>query len=550
MHHVNFRALSGIVFLFLLAASACKRTDNPLRHIPGDSHFVASIHLDQLGQKMRFNETKGQLGLGMLGGILQMQGIPNFIDDRTVTGIDFRQAMYVFSQLDDEDGMYVAVMLRLDSKKRMQEFLEKVDKGMTFRDEDGFTYGISNNLLVGWKGKVAYVIPGKEASEAGPGRLKRFFALDKKESMAANDRVKEALSSGHDMAVWYHSDRLTEFLSEKIKAPTTRALGSEVAMAVNFSKGKAVADFTMWGNEEQMGAWQMMAGKGIPDELLLGLPDGPYPAVLALNMDMASLPEVMEMTGLKELAQNDTTGSHHEAMAFIRMGSEAFTGQALMAFLGVDSTQVTQKTPTGYADIIAEMDMDDMPDDWEDNFIPEDRTRKRFLGYIAFGIRDREKLNVLLDSMMAKDVLLPREGHYVMATADSPRLYLTERAGYLTTDPVIWFGFERPEGPPAGKLDQEVRKLADEQMAFGRVEMALIADIMKQNREGEDEGLSSKVLEYMEAIHRLELHSYAPENGSIRSQAIMLMHDQDTNSLEVMMTGLVQTLLPLFGMSR
>ena len=98
MRFLTHHFVLSILLVAAFSAASCKRTDNALRHIPGDSHFVASIYMDQLGQKMRFNETKGKLGLGMVGGILQMQGIPNFINDRTVTGIDFTQPMYVFSQ--------------------------------------------------------------------------------------------------------------------------------------------------------------------------------------------------------------------------------------------------------------------------------------------------------------------------------------------------------------------------------------------------------------------------------------------------------------------
>lgn len=517
---------------FTLLISSCKKeTSTALDYIPADSDMVLTINVGQLSDKMNFNEIKNSTGLGFIGGLLQMQGIPNFIADRSVTGVDFDNNFYLFFNLENPDEPQGGIAFQIAKEETFLEFVNKAGKNISIEEGDGFSYLNAGDGLLGWKDGVGLLLMEKLDAESPADILGKHFSLPRDESMQASDQAAALTSGAHDISMMLKPAGLQAAAAQE---GVQVNLGEDVVFinTLDFKPGEIVSTGVMNASKETMEQYRQLIQPTFNAELLTGLPEADYPAFFAMRMDGPGFDEFLSSTGLYAAMAKDADQEVLTNLKVLRNLSQALTGEL---FVGLSGMEVSEKG----------VDLEDAMALNKDLYIESDALGHQVepIWSLVAGVQDEAAVVIFLDQLVADTILSRQEGYYAGVAGENPGIIvLRNQALYMTTyDPYF---DALIEGRTAGAPQAVVAQLAeypfygkvDGAQLYSSVESALAAG-------GADLEMLQQLKGLMETMEVAELLSYPPTDTEWKSVATIKMKDKKKNALEVATASIVKSIM-------
>lgn len=532
MQRLSTFLLAVIVVAILITSCKKEPATSALDYIPANSDMVLTMNMGQLSEKMNFNEIKNSTGLGFIGGLLSMQGIPNFIADRSVTGVDFDNNFYLFFNMENPDEPQGGVVFQIAEEAKFLEFVNKVGKNITVEEGDGFSYLNAGDGLLGWKDGVGLLLMEELDTESPATILGKHFSLPREESMQASEQASALTSGAHDISMMLRPAGLQQAAAND---GVTFDLGEDVVFlnTMDFSKGEITSTGIMTASEETMARYKEMVKPSFNTDLLSGLPKADYPAFFAMRMDGAGLDSFLESTGLYEAAAKDADEEMLTNLKIVRDLSNAMTGELFIGFSGLEATEkdVTEDAMAMEDDYYMESEDDEL------QYEP--------IWSMVAGVKDEAAVTVFLDKMVADTQLVKHDGYYAGIEGENPGIIvLRNNALYITTydnyfDAMI-------EGSTEGAAESVVEKLSsyplyamvNGEQLFTSIESALAMG-------GADEGILKQLKGLMGTMEIAEMISYEPTDTEWKSVATIRMKEKDKNALEVVTASMVKSIMDM-----
>ncbi len=523
----------GAVALVLVFTGCKKEPPSALDYIPASSDMVLTMNMGQMSDKMNFNAIKNSTGLGFIGGLLQMQGIPNFIADRSVTGVDFEKNFYLFLDMDESNEPQGGVVFTIADRETFLTFIDKVGKNIAIQEGDGFSYLSAGDGVLGWKGNIGLLLMEEAIDESPSALLGQYFALPKDESIQTSEQADALVSGAHDISMVL---RLADFQKAAAEEGVTFDIGEDAVFlsAMDFKEGEMVATGELMASKETMDQYRQLVGGSFQSDLLSSLPTDDFPAYFAMRMDGPGFDQFFETTGLYEVMARDADTEDLSNLKMMRDLSNALTGELFVGLNGMDVNQ--QGT-----------DMEDAMALNKDLYLESEALGVEYepRWVLAAGIADRDKLIGQLDNWVADTLLEKREGYYSGLQGPNPGIIvLRDNILYITTydsyfEPLI-------HGTRTSDLAHVADKLADYPMYVmvnGPALYSSVADAMEEG--GADSEVLRQVKTFMESVEKMEMISYEPTDTKWKSVMTLQMKNKDKNALEVMTANIVQSIMDM-----
>lgn len=525
--HLLLAALAGVILF-----SSCKKEPegSSLRYIPADSDVVLTVNMGQLSSKMNFNEIKNSSGLGFIGGLLAMQGIPNFIADRSVTGVDFDQHFHLFFDMEDRDTPKGGVAFQLADTDVFTSFIQQVGKNISVENGDGFSYLNAGDALLGWKGSAGLLLM-EELTEEGPSAiLDQYFNLPAEKSMQAAAEMSTIASGSHDIAMMLKPAGL-----QKVAAAegVTFDLGDDVVFinTMEFKEGEIVSTGVMTGSKATLNRYRQMIQPTFNTDLLEGLPPATYPAYFTMRMDGAGFDDFLSSTGLYELIAQEEDDDMLAGMALFRELSSALTGELFVGFSGIETLDIDSTAVASLSDTYP------MEEDFPIQVTPK--------WSMVMGVADQSAITAFLDQLVVDSVLRAEEGYYVGLEGDQPGIIVLRNGGmYLTTyGPYFEALINGNTAEAPTYIVDNLKKYPfyasiDGNHLYASMEKALAGS-------GIDLGVLEQVEGAMETMEKATLLSYPPTDTEWKSEIRITMKNQEKNALEVVTASAIKSIMDL-----
>lgn len=525
--HLLLAVLAGVILF-----SSCKKEPeaNTLRYIPADSDIVLSMNMGQLSNKMNFNEIKNSSGLGFIGGLLAMQGIPNFIADRSVTGIDFDQHFHLFFDMEDRDTPKGGVAFQLADTDVFTSFIQQVGKNISIENSNGFSYLNAGDALLGWKGSAGLLLM-EELKEEGPSAvLAQYFNLPAEKSMQASAEMSAIAAGSHDIAMMLKPAGLQRVAAAE---GVTFDLGDDVVFVntMEFKEGEIVSTGIMTGSKATMDRYRQMIQPGFNSDLLAGLPPADYPAYFAMRMDGEGFDDFLSSTGLYELAAENEDEDMLAGIDLFRSLSTALTGELFVGFSGIETLDIDSTAVASFSDTYP------MEEDFPVQVTPK--------WSMVMGVADQAAVTDFLDLLVEDNVLRAEEGYYMGLEGDQPgMIVLRNDAMYLTTyEPYFAPLLNGNTAEAPAYIVDNLEKYPfyasiDGAHLYASMETALAGT-------GIDLGILEQVKGAMEAMEAATFVSFPPTDTEWKSEIRITMKNQEKNALEVVTASAIKSIMDM-----
>lgn len=494
--------------------SGCTSKKNPaINHIPANAAMVVSMDIDRLSEKSDFNSIKDNFIFKMLGMMLTQKNIPDFIQDRSVTGIDFKQEIYAAILNDKEESTNVLLLIPLKDEDKLIELLEKVDDEIKFVDQDGIRMAAKDKVLVGVKDKLAIALIAEDLdTEDGYASLKSSFDLQPEDELeAGSDGFRAFMDQKNDVGLWINMAGINwDKLKKHSKMPFNPAetFNMNLQVSLNFEDGYIHAHTESFANDSSL-YWMKNMMKNDFDESLYGYLSNPAPLAVAR---MSLNPEVLYEL-LNRLTVLDSMEAHSGmSKENLKNIFGAFTGDILFSFDGFIANSETGPDSDKPALLLA-MGIKD-----SGGFL---QNIKKNLTVSFMAGNDSAKSNHLMDSVYRMMVLQPNA--WIMVS--NP-----DRKASMESD-----GFH-----PEGHLDLEIKEEFKDNQGAVLVDFQALQKVLSAIPNEND---SQKWLDALKALDRLVI--YQNQDGDFHNSGDLYLYlmDKNGNSLN----SLIQTALGAAG---
>ncbi len=486
----------------ILLLDACKKTVQPVAdYIPSDAFFVAGADLDLLSEKADFDQMKDNLMFRIMGAMLESKDIPNFLEDRTVTGIDFsRQAFLAMMPAEGEMAVQPVAFIPVEDASVMKDFLKKVTGHESFEPAGSYDILQYENMVIGLDSRICILAMGPDSLNH-PG-INRYFSLEKEQTLASsNEAFRNLIGELHDISLWMDFSGLNpQDLAEKSGMPpeTFAWLDFSSSVSVDFKDGYVHGHSVTMGGEHS-GEWMdRLIREDFDDELFAYLPDQ-HPAVIFRGS--FNLPAYLELLGQSPVLDSMEANGPFTRVEFDSLLS-LFTGDVMLAVTGPPAPDKSNNRLFNLPSVV-----------------------------IAAGIHDSTGFFTKLHRWVADTA----DGEF---TRDSLPEGLLLRADALVfvTDPTLRAAMSAEDYSPAGSLDPELRKQLTGFPVAGVVDFGTLVRMME-----EAPGSTGMVTGGFDKLDRFIVQQTAPENGRIEADFYLYLKDRDVNSLKGLLQAMMNT---------
>ena len=296
------------LFAMLLVVSCTKKpSDNPLAYIPAKAKAVVAFDLKRLTEKADVNCLLTSGTLSSLSFMMtRIMGLPDVLNDRSVTGVDFDRHAYFVQPDTGHFNAYFIIPL-LDAGK-LETFIRSYDKSIKLEEGDGFIWFEEFAWVAGHNRKVLVAIPQGEVA-----MLKTIFKTKPKDALLkADNDLRAWLDEPNDITLWADlnvpiSDVPEEQGNQWQLGESLR--GSVLMIALNFHNGFAEAHAVIQPGDGASGLFNALSGTG-SDQMHKYLLDSAF-LWASVNVNTSALKDWLESSGsmTKRVGKTDMTWS-------------------------------------------------------------------------------------------------------------------------------------------------------------------------------------------------------------------------------------------------
>lgn len=376
-------------FVWLVATLAiisisCTKKPKHLAHIPNSSIAVLAMDVNSIGKKsftfadiVKSFSTKDTLA----------DAIKN-------SGIDLLNSFYAFGGGTGEENVEFGALFAVDDAAKFETFalkqLKITDK--KFESKADVKFVKHNEGIIAYKGEVGLAFFTKNNLE---GRALDILNGKEDNSLSkSNKNFAASLQTPADVKVWLDYTKISSLA--KKNNPYASYLGSMdlkdayMTTDINFEDGKIVGKYHFDAPKETMDKLAKLSKASVSNNLAKEHPGNDLSLVFAAAYDLKEL-----VTQYPILRQSDATLQNISKDLNYDKLTEIFTGEIIASVNGVKKVMKETK------DIIT------------DSVVVEPKTVVNFA--VSLGITDVQKLNPVLDSLIAKGLLVKSDlGYMVM----------------------------------------------------------------------------------------------------------------------------------------
>lgn len=494
-----------LVVALLLLTACSKKQSSTLAVIPADSRMVVAMRMDQLSEKMNFNEVKSRTPLGFVGGLLSMQGIPNFIEDRTVTGIDFAENVYLFLAEEDQ----IAMAFQLEDESKMRDFLSAINKDRPVQDGNGFQYTDIGQVAIGWEAKTGLLVMGSDETDPVD-ILDRLFHLETDSSMAGSSSSAQMITGNRDISLLIDLSMLKEWSD----AHAVQDLQGRLQLSVSFEEGQVVMASLLEGDAAQMAQISGLFSDRMDDKLLQVIPDTEAPAAVAMRFSNTKLQQVLQQAGIRDMMRDNMEISEQDDAQLDALLA-SFTGEMVVVLTDLDVTQEQSEA------------MEVQPH-W----------------YLAAGILDEAPLRSMMDTLLAEGVVTAENGYWANTNPELGILVLRDGMLLISTYPGYYDALIQGG---KGTINSDLKRAADKYPLYVSVDLQKMGNMLSAAMEAAElsdaEDVVPTIQQLAALMDRLEINAMEPTDNGWEGKAVLTLTEKEENSLSVLTISLVGILM-------
>jgi Domain of unknown function (DUF4836) len=497
--------------LFFLASCGQKKQVEITHMIPAGASNVLAINIDLIGQKMDFNTLakENEESFGRIRMLMSFMGIPDVLEDRSITGVDFKSPIYVYYDFDRKEGMDFNALLTLEDAEKFEAFLDKL-KPTEKTEENGIT---SINLNIGnvsWKDNIAWISMGgdNEGDEMNP------FLISTDNSIAGTTFGELIANTDvSDVIMW--TNPMSKIGELKELAPGLNAenfLDYTATMALNFEKGKIVCDYQINTRGETSKNFDKLVGKGINEDLLTGLDESEIPGILSFAVNPKIIRQIFLNSGFEDAILNfddedddndeaEAKEKAEKAMATLNVMARALRGDVVIALKGFEKNNDSSSMQPSF--------------------------------YIAAGIQERKPIDSLLKKWVSDTVLLAKEGYFETAKPDNKFFVVVEESKFYllnsTSDRNALMNNQIRSG-----VNNALKQNVTGMPSYIKVDFELLSEYLNeliQTKGGNMGMLSGGLMSVFDAFDELEMTSGKKGTDTYSASFVLTMKDKDQNSM-------------------
>jgi len=499
----------AIIIILSIGIGACTRQKNPaIDHIPANASMVLSIDINRLSEKSDFNSMKDNFIFKMLGMMLAQKNIPDFIQDRSLTGIDFNQSIYAATLNSDSLPLLTLAFVPLKDEHQFSTLLEKADNNLQFKDQNGINSADNNQFYIGVKNKLAIILIQKkiESNEAF-GIIKNSFDLQAGEGLAAHSKgFSTFMSQNNDIGIWFNMPDINWNQLKKhgnIPFDPGSLFDINAQLALNFEKGYTHIHTESFANDSSVVWMKNILNNDFDKSLYAYLPDALPAAVGRVHVNPESLFEILNHLGMLDSMES------HSAMTKdnIKNIFSKFTGDLLFSFDGfINADKAGYENPKPSILMVAGI--------------------KDSSGFLS-----NLKENIVLDSLEMK-------GHFM----DSFQQYmvLKPKAWVFSNNPAYRNKMKLGDYVANGNLDAEIEQDFENNQAAILVDFQQLDRIIKRDH---IKNVSQGLLDAIKSFDKLVIYQNQQGDFHNTGDIYLYLMDKKKNSLQ----SIIQTSIGAMG---
>lgn len=314
-------ALAGI---FLLTACG-KKAPACTKYIPKESNYVMAIDVQRIMGKLQ----KDSLSVENV-----MEAFKDSSSDYTKAvltwkdfkdaGIDFSNKIFVSAAVSSFIGNGESDFELIGGVKdasKLEAFIKKQSSTSGIKKGDGFSYASQNNMVVGWNDDAVIIvgahknnfngyemdsansaIQGSQANDAmvmAAEKLKKYFKLEKSESIASVDAFKDLMGKTADVAIFSSTNTATFPAMVSVLVPKLKDLtdGLYSTTIVNFEDGKAEVTLTGFIGEKLAALIKKYPSKNVDLSMVDNYPSNNIDGLMAISFNTQLIPALIREAG-------------------------------------------------------------------------------------------------------------------------------------------------------------------------------------------------------------------------------------------------------------
>jgi hypothetical protein len=330
----KFLPVLVISFAALFFMDSCsKKTNTQGRYIPSNAAVVLHVNAESILEKLPWEEIKqNDLFIQMYADTSLSSFVKSAMDNPENTGIDTKKDL-VFFMVKDSSGGYLAFEGTLKDAAKFKAYNASALKKATASEKNGIGFLVEERTTVSWdkdkfiviadapevsqmndldkmmnKDSVKVVSPKLPSTRDGIATASMLYALDKDNSLAANEKFSELVGTKGDMHFWANSEALYQGTPA---TPGIAALGmlnigklyqgSFSTGTVQFENGKIDVALKSYAGKELTDIFKKYSGTKISGDMVKRLPAKDVAVFLAMNFKPEGIKEFAKLIGIDGL---------------------------------------------------------------------------------------------------------------------------------------------------------------------------------------------------------------------------------------------------------
>lgn len=258
------------LLLAMVCLSACTKSTH-LTVIPHNATFVGKANLVKIGLKIP--RRKAFIN-DVLGEVLGNESKDNFGEMKN-TGINFLTP-YIFGGKTAINKRYFAIALPLNNAKKLEEFIQNMDKKATVQSEGNVKYmELGNGNILGWDTKNLLFLTSTKLKDnrSLKDELLRLHNLNgRKMLLNANKNFKQFQKTKSDMGLWLNMGELNKTKTMQLITNKMDVSNNYSHIFTNYKKGKIEMDVNYFAGDSTQKGYNNLFKSAITSKLINSIP--------------------------------------------------------------------------------------------------------------------------------------------------------------------------------------------------------------------------------------------------------------------------------------
>ncbi len=370
---MNLKHLVGAALVGMLLLTACgKKAPAYAKYIPKESSYVIAIDVQGMMEKLQKDSlTMDNMLDAFKDSSADYAKAVSTWKDFKDAGVDFSNKIFVtvstggMGMMQGGNGTSFEMVGGLKDASKLEAFIKKQPHFTEVKKGDGFSYAGEDNMLVGWNDEAVIMVGVNEnnytnymnndSADAAPRsqsststaaeKLKKYFKLDKNESMASVSTFNDLMGKTADISMYSSPNTSGMPAMATAMVPKLKDLidGMYSTTIINFEDGKVDAQTTGYLSEKMAAIIKKYPSNDIDMGMLDNYPSSNVDGLMIFSFNPQIIPALIKEAGADAIAN---VGLANAGLNLDEVGS-IFKGD--FAFVVSDFAMAKKDFGSGYS---------------------------------------------------------------------------------------------------------------------------------------------------------------------------------------------------------